>query len=137
MIRLARLALLVVLFGMLASAAHAGGVLIETYGGEVIKARRIINLATTYAFRYQGNRIRFPVERMRSLRCEGERGNGPMVLTRRDGKSFSFTGSNVGIVTDWKQGHYAVIRYEFDDEVTEAPATSWIKSDKVREIRFE
>lgn len=114
----------------------AGDVLIETYKGDVITARRILNLGETYRFRYKGNRIKFPMERMESLRCLDDRGNGHMVLTRTDGKSFEFTGSNAGIVSDWRQGHYSTIRYEFEDEVTESIAESWIRSDKIRTIRF-
>ncbi|AMK10902.1 hypothetical protein [Pseudodesulfovibrio indicus] len=115
---------------------RAGDVLIETYKGEVITAKRIVNLGEFYRFRYKGNQVKFPVKRMQSLECMDERGNGRMVMTRKDGKSFEFTGSNAGIVSDWKQGHYSTIRYEYEDEVTESVAKSWIKSDKVRTIRF-
>lgn len=127
----------VALFMVSAIPSWAGDVVIETYRGDVITAKCILNLGDIYKFRYKGNRINFPLEKMKSLHCKDERGNGRMVLMRKDGKSFEFTGSNAGIVSDWKQGSYSRIRYEFEDEVTESVTESWVKSDKVRTIRFK
>ena len=118
-------------------AGWAGEVFIETYKGDTIRAVRITNLGETYSFRYKGNPIQFSLARLGSLHCKDERGNGRMVLTRKDGKSFEFTGSNSGIVSDWKQGHYSTIRYEFEDEVTGTIANAWLKSDKVKTILFD